>query len=93
MKMEIYLIQYNGKKDLERGKVNFIGDAENRIKEDYLRILRYVRFFINYSNQDHDPKIIKIIKKNIDGVSKLSSERLLDEFKKLTKIKCILENI
>jgi len=74
---------YNGKKDLERGKVNFIGDAENRIKEDYLRILRYVRFFINYSNQDHDPKIIKIIKKNIDGVSKLSSERLLDEFKKL----------
>jgi poly(A) polymerase len=76
---------YNGKKDLENGNINFIGDAENRIKEDYLRILRYVRFFINYSNQDHDPKIIKIIKKNIDGVSKLSSERLLDEFKKLTK--------
>ncbi len=75
---------YNGKKDLESGNVNFIGDAENRIKEDYLRILRYVRFFINYSNQSHDPKIIKIIKKNIDGVSKLSSERLLDEFKKLT---------
>ena len=82
---------YNGKKDLERGKVNFIGDAENRIKEDYLRILRYVRFFINYSNQDHDPKIIKIIKKNIDGVSKLSSERLLDEFKKLTKSNAFLE--
>ena len=34
----------NGKKDLEDGLVNFIGDAENRIKEDYLRILRYVRF-------------------------------------------------
>ena len=82
---------YNGKKDLERGKVNFIGDAENRIKEDYLRILRYVRFFINYSNQDHDLKIIKIIKKNIDGVSKLSSERLLDEFKKLTKSNAFLE--
>ena len=82
---------YNGKKDLERGKVNFIGDAENRIKEDYLRILRYVRFFTNYSNQDHDPKIIKIIKKNIDGVSKLSSERLLDEFKKLTKSNAFLE--
>ena len=82
---------YNGKNDLERGKVNFIGDAENRIKEDYLRILRYVRFFTNYSNQDHDPKIIKIIKKNIDGVSKLSSERLLDEFKKLTKSNAFLE--
>ncbi len=82
---------YNGKKDLESGNINFIGDAENRIKEDYLRILRYVRFFINYSNQSHDPKIIKIIKKNIDRVSKLSSERLLDEFKKLTRSSAFLE--
>ena len=82
---------YNGKKDLKNGNINFIGDAENRIKEDYLRILRYVRFFINYSNQDHDSKIIKIIKKNIDGVSKLSSERLLDEFKKLTKSSAFLK--
>ena len=82
---------YNGKKDLESGNVNFIGDAENRIKEDYLRILRYVRFFINYSNQSHDPKIIKIIKKNIDGISKLSSERLIDEFKKLTRSSAFLK--
>ena len=81
---------FNGKKDLEEGNVNFIGDAESRVKEDYLRILRYVRFFINYSNQSHDPKIIKIIKKNIGGVSKLSSERLLDELKKLTKSNAFL---
>jgi len=82
---------FNGKKDLENGNINFIGNAENRIKEDYLRILRYVRFFINYSNQSHNPKIIKIIKKNIGGVSKLSSERLLDEFKKLTKSNAFLK--
>ncbi|MDB0053855.1 CCA tRNA nucleotidyltransferase [Candidatus Pelagibacter sp.] len=75
---------FNGKKDLESGSINFIGEAENRIKEDYLRILRYIRFFLNYSNQSHDPRIIKIIKKNIRGIAKLSSERLLDEFKKLT---------
>ena len=76
---------YNGKKDLESGNIKFIGDAENRIKEDYLRILRYIRFFLNYSNQNHNPAIIKIIKRNIGGVSKLSSERLIDELKKLTK--------
>ena len=81
----------NGKKDLEDGLVNFIGDAENRIKEDYLRILRYVRFFTNYSNHKHEPKIIKIIKRNIGGISKLSSERLLDEFKKLTLSKNFLK--
>ena len=82
---------YNGKKDLESGNINFIGDSENRIKEDYLRILRYVRFFINYSNQSHDINIIKKIKKNIGGVSKLSSERLLDEFKKLTRSNAFLK--
>ena len=82
---------YNGKKDLESGNINFIGDPENRIKEDYLRILRYVRFFINYSNQSHDLNIIKKIKKNIGGVSKLSSERLLDEFKKLTRSNAFLK--
>jgi poly(A) polymerase len=76
---------HNGKKDLEDGHIKFIGDAENRIKEDYLRILRYIRFFINYSYHKHNPEIIKIIKRNIGGVSKLSSERLLNEFKKLSK--------
>jgi poly(A) polymerase len=76
---------HNGKKDLENGYIKFIGDAENRIKEDYLRILRYIRFFVNYSNHKHNPQIIKIIKKNIGGVSKLSSERLLDELKKMSK--------
>ena len=81
----------NGKKDLEEGLINFIGDAEIRIKEDYLRILRYIRFFTNYSNHKHKPEIIKIIKKNIDGISKLSSERLLDEFKKLTNSKNFLK--
>ena len=76
---------YDGKKDLENGIINFIGDAEDRIKEDYLRILRYIRFFLNYSNQSHNPEIIKIIKRNIEGISNLSSERLIDELKKLTK--------
>ena len=75
----------NGKKDLEEGLINFIGDAETRVKEDYLRILRYIRFFLNYSNQKHKPEIIKLIKRNIGGISNLSSERLLDEFKKLTR--------
>ena len=33
-------------------KLNFIGDAEVRIKEDYLRVLRYIRFFLNYSKNE-----------------------------------------
>ena len=74
---------FSGKKDLELGIVRFIGNSEKRIKEDYLRILRYVRFFLNYSKIDHDENLKKIIKQNINGISKISSSRLLDELKKL----------
>ena len=76
---------YNGKKDIEIGQVSFIGNPEKRIKEDYLRILRYLRFFLNYSKQPHKEEIIKVIKINISGISIISKERLLDELKKLLK--------
>jgi len=82
---------FDGKKDLENGKVNFIGEAETRIKEDYLRVLRYVRFFLNYSKSKHDPKTIRIIKRNLSGFSKISSERLLDEFQKLLRSESFLK--
>ena len=74
---------FNGKKDLELGIIKFIGRPEKRIQEDYLRILRYVRFFLNYSQVNHDESLKKIIKQNISGISKISPERLLDELKKL----------
>ena len=74
---------FNGKRDIQNGKIKFIGDAEKRIKEDYLRILRYIRFFISYSKINHNNQVKRIIKKNLNGISKISSERLLDEFKKI----------
>ena len=80
---------FDGKEDLENGLIKFIGDPEQRIKEDYLRILRYLRFFLKYSNQKHNPLILKIIKKNLDGILNLSKERLLDELKKYTEYKVL----
>jgi len=73
----------DGVKDLENGLVIFIGDPDKRIKEDYLRILRYIRFFLNYSKQPHNKEIKKIIKKNINGIKNLSKERLIGELKKI----------
>jgi poly(A) polymerase len=81
----------NGKKDLENGRIKFIGETEKRIKEDYLRILRYVRFFLNYSKEKHDEKTLKEIKKNLNGVFNLSSERLLDELQKIIRSKNFLK--
>jgi len=76
---------FDGKKDLENGRVLFIGNAETRIKEDYLRILRYIRFFLNYSKVKHETSVIKIIKKNLTGMMNISAERLLDELQKLVR--------
>ena len=52
----------NGHKDLINGIIKFIGEPETRIREDYLRIIRYLRFYSGYSNADHELNIIKIIK-------------------------------
>ena len=80
-----------GAKDIEEGRVTFIGNVDNRIQEDYLRILRYVRFFINYSNHPHNSSVKKSIKQNIAGVANLSKERLMSELKKIILSKNFLQ--
>jgi len=78
---------YNGISDLKNGKIKFIGSPKERIQEDYLRILRYFRFFIQYSKSDHETEIIQSIKRYINGLNKISNERIFDELKKILKIK------
>ncbi|MAJ23300.1 MAG: hypothetical protein CBC24_05595 [Candidatus Pelagibacter sp. TMED64] len=78
---------FNGVQDLNQGYIKFIGDSNQRISEDYLRILRYLRFFSQYSKNEHDPKIIKSIKKNLNGMNKISKERKIDELIKILSLK------
>lgn len=79
----------NGILDLKNGKIKFIGLPRERIKEDYLRILRYFRFFIHYSKISHDEETIQSIKQNINGLNKISNERIFDEVKKILSLKNI----
>ena len=76
-----------GISDLENRKIRFIGDPETRIQEDYLRILRYFRFFTQYSKTDYDQDVIRSIKKYINGLNKVSNERIFDELKKILALK------
>ena len=78
---------FNGKKDLYDGTIKFIGDPSTRIREDYLRILRYIRFFLGYSKNKHDKNTLKIIKQNLIGLKKVSRNRQLQELKKITSIR------
>jgi len=73
----------NGISDLQNGIIKFIGSSEQRIQEDYLRILRYFRFFTQYSKIDYDQNIIRSVKQYINGLNKISNERIFDELKKI----------
>ena len=74
---------FNGRKDLNDGLIKFIGDPAKRIKEDYLRILRYIRFFLGYSKNQHNKNTVKIIKQNLIGLNQVSKNRQLQELKKI----------
>ncbi len=74
---------YNGIDDLEKGIVRFIGNAGQRIKEDYLRILRFFRFYSIFGKTDIDSKALKACIENKDGLRSLSLERIRDELQKI----------
>lgn len=74
---------HNGLKDLKNGNIKFIGSAEERIREDFLRILRFFRFYSFYGKAKIKNSYIKIFKKTSSNIKKLSSERIYSEFKKI----------
>jgi tRNA nucleotidyltransferase/poly(A) polymerase len=69
--------------DLKAGRVRFIGDAEDRIREDYLRILRFFRFFAYYGTGRPDPAGLKACARLKAGIATLSAERVWAELKRL----------
>ena len=72
-----------GFEDAEHGRVHFIGDAETRIREDYLRILRFFRFYAWYDRGDPHPDGLAACAALKDGLTQLSAERVWKELKKL----------
>lgn len=74
-----------GRGDLEARRVRFIGNPVARIREDYLRSLRYFRFHAWYcvSGEGFDPEAIAAIAANLEGLSGLSRERVGSELKRL----------
>ena len=76
----------NGKTDLKNKIVKFIGDPQKRIEEDYLRIIRFIRFKIMY-NFEIEPTTCKAIKLNLNGIKKISKERILVELYKILGLK------
>ncbi len=75
-----------GVKDLNNNVVKFIGDPQTRIEEDFLRIIRFLRFSIQY-NSSVEISDARAIKLNLNGIKNLSKERVLSELLKILKLK------
>ena len=76
----------DGKTDLENRVVRFIGNPDERIKEDYLRILRYFRFLALFGDISPDAEVMKTIKANLDKLSVVSKERQWNELKSILSL-------
>jgi poly(A) polymerase len=72
-----------GVADLAARRVRFIGDARTRIREDYLRILRFFRFHSEYSEGEPDPEGMAASGAEREGLRILSRERVHHELLKL----------
>ena len=79
-----------GTEDLKNNNVKFIGDPQKRIEEDYLRIIRFIRFKIMY-DLNIESTTSDAIKQNLDGIKKISKERILIELLKILELKNIFK--
>ena len=69
--------------DLVARRVLFIGDPAARITEDYLRVLRFFRFFAQYEAGDIDAAGLQAVRETRGGLRKLSAERIRAELVRL----------
>ena len=73
----------DGYADLVQRRIRFIGDADQRIAEDYLRILRFFRFHAAFGAGAPDPLAMAACARGLRGVARLSAERIRAELVKL----------
>ncbi len=74
-----------GLADLKARRIRFVGDAQDRVREDYLRILRFFRFHAWFGDPETgmDLKALAAIAANADGIDTLSRERIGHEMRRL----------
>lgn len=90
---------FNGRSDLAKKIIKFVGNPEQRIVEDYLRILRYFRFYGYFGGDNLDVSSFNACCLLADNISKLSGERIKSELLKILgashakeAVKMIFEN-
>jgi poly(A) polymerase len=78
---------FDGLSDLQKRRLRFIGDARQRIAEDFLRILRYFRFLARYGGGTLDITAIDACTAGAHGLTALSRERIAQELTRILALK------
>jgi poly(A) polymerase len=74
---------FEGAADLQAGRIRFVGDAATRIAEDYLRILRFFRFYSRFGLMPPNPDTLDALRAGIPGLGRLSIERVWHEIRRI----------
>ncbi len=74
---------FGGRADLAAGRVRFVGDPGTRLREDYLRALRFFRFQARYGAGEPDAAALAAVRAAVPGLARLSAERVWMEVKRL----------
>ncbi|MEO3475053.1 CCA tRNA nucleotidyltransferase [Roseomonas sp. CAU 1739] len=82
---------FGGRADLAAGLVRFVGDADTRLAEDYLRALRFFRFQARYGRGAPDAAAVAAIRRAVPGLARLSVERVWMELKRILAVPDPLE--
>lgn len=72
-----------GLADLRAGRIRFVGDPATRVEEDYLRILRFFRFYAHYGSPPPDAAALAACRAHASGLALLSAERVAHELLRL----------
>jgi len=90
---------FQGAQDLEKKLIRSVGDPNWRFQEDYLRILRALRFSARFEFRIH-PRTLEAAKANVQGLAQLSAERVRDEWfkgmqtaKKVSKLVALWKDV
>jgi poly(A) polymerase len=74
---------FGGIADLHAGRVRFVGDPQQRLTEDVLRLLRFFRFHAHYGKGAPDPEGLAACRAMAPALTRLSAERVHAELSKL----------